>query len=230
MKAKKSPEVDLDNKKVLFFSMGLVIAFAVVLTSLELKQTLEVEEKAIVQEVVVEEEAIPITKPITQPPPPPPPPPPIVTDQIVIVEDDFEIEEEFDFSSEIDETTEITTHELADVYSDGEEEESGTIFLKVEKMPFYPPEGDKSLLAFISKNVSYPVIAQENGIQGRVIVGFVVDRDGSVTDVTVLRPVDPSLDKEAIRVVKKMGKWRPGEQAGKTVRVRYQVPVTFRLR
>ncbi|MEG1905769.1 MAG: energy transducer TonB, partial [Bacteroidales bacterium] len=85
------------------------------------------------------------------------------------------------------------------------------------------------LLGFISKSVKYPVIAQENGIQGRVIVSFVIERDGSVADAVVVRGVDPSLDKEALRVVKSMPKWTPGKQRGKPVRVKYTLPVTFRL-
>ena len=82
---------------------------------------------------------------------------------------------------------------------------------------------------WLGKNVKYPVIAQENNIQGRVTVQFVIERDGSITDVKVLRGVDPSLDKEAVRVVKSMPKWKPGKQRGKPVRVSYTVPINFRL-
>lgn len=91
------------------------------------------------------------------------------------------------------------------------------------------PGGDAELLKFIAKSIKYPVIAQENGIQGRVICAFVVNRDGSVVDAEVLRGVDPSLDKEALRVIGTMPKWTPGKQRGKPVRVKYTVPITFRL-
>ena len=95
-------------------------------------------------------------------------------------------------------------------------------------MPTFPG-GEAALLQYIGKNMKYPVIAQENGIQGRVIVSFVIEKDGHVADVTVVRGVDPALDKEAIRVVSAMPRWRPGEQRGKPVRVKYTLPVTFRL-
>lgn len=85
------------------------------------------------------------------------------------------------------------------------------------------------LLKYLAKSIKYPVIAQENGIQGRVICAFVVNRDGSIVDAEVLRGVDPSLDKEALRVINAMPKWKPGKQRGKPVRVKYTVPVTFRL-
>ena len=109
-----------------------------------------------------------------------------------------------------------------------EEESAQQIFTVVEEMPKFPG-GDAELLKFIAKSIKYPVIAQENGIQGRVICAFVVNRDGSVVDAEVLRGVDPSLDKEALRVIGTMPKWTPGKQRGKPVRVKYTVPITFRL-
>ena len=109
-----------------------------------------------------------------------------------------------------------------------EEESSQTIFTVVEEMPDFPG-GQAELLKFIAKSIKYPVIAQENGIQGRVICAFVVNKDGSVVDAEVLRGVDPSLDKEALRVIGTMPKWKPGKQRGKPVRVKYTVPITFRL-
>ena len=84
-------------------------------------------------------------------------------------------------------------------------------------------------MQYLSSNIHYPAVAAENGVQGRVVVGFVVERDGSITDVNVMRSVDPSLDREAVRVVKNMPRWTPGKQNGSAVRVKYQVPVTFRL-
>ena len=107
-------------------------------------------------------------------------------------------------------------------------EVSNKVFDVVEEMPSFPG-GQGALMAFLSSNIKYPVVAQENGVQGRVIVGFVVERDGSITDVKVMRSVDPSLDREAQRVVKSMPKWKPGKQNGSAVRVKYTVPVVFRL-
>ena len=110
-----------------------------------------------------------------------------------------------------------------------EEPEEQTIFEVVEQMPEFPNGGMAGLMQYLSKNIKYPTIAQENGTQGRVTVQFVVNRDGSIVDAKVLRGVDPYLDKEAIRVISSMPKWKPGMQRGKAVRVKYTVPVMFRL-
>ena len=107
-------------------------------------------------------------------------------------------------------------------------EVSNKVFDVVEEMPHFPG-GPAALQAFLSSNTKYPVVAQENGVQGRVIVSFVVEREGSITDVKVVRSVDPSLDREATRVVKSMPRWSPGKQNGSAVRVKYTVPVVFRL-
>ena len=107
-------------------------------------------------------------------------------------------------------------------------EEETKIFEVVEQMPSFPG-GQAALFEFLSKNIRYPVVAEENGIQGRVIVTFVVERDGSITDVRVVKSVDPSLDKEAVRVTKSMPHWNPGMQNGGPVRVKFTLPVTFRL-
>lgn len=102
------------------------------------------------------------------------------------------------------------------------------VFDVVEQMPDFPG-GMSALMQYLSKHIKYPVIAEENGIQGRVIVTFVVEKNGSITDVQVIKSVDPSLDKEAVRVVKSMPHWIPGKQNGSAVRVKYTLPVTFRL-
>ena len=107
-------------------------------------------------------------------------------------------------------------------------EEETKVFDVVEQMPSFPG-GQNALFEYLSKNIKYPVVAEENGVQGRVIVTFVVERDGSITDVKVAKSVDPSLDKEAMRVVRSMPHWIPGKQNGSAVRVKFTVPVTFRL-
>ena len=106
--------------------------------------------------------------------------------------------------------------------------EETKVFTVVEQMPMFPG-GDAALMSYLANNIHYPTVAAENGVQGRVVVGFVVERDGSITDVRILRGVDPSLDREAMRVVKSMPRWTPGKQNGSAVRVKYQVPVAFRL-
>ena len=107
-------------------------------------------------------------------------------------------------------------------------EEETKVFDVVEQMPSFPG-GPSALMQFLSSNIKYPVVAEENGVQGRVVCTFVVEKDGSITDVRVIKSVDPSLDKEAMRVVKSMPKWIPGKQNGSAVRVKYTLPVTFRL-
>ena len=107
-------------------------------------------------------------------------------------------------------------------------EEENKVFDVVEQMPSFPG-GMAALMAYLQKSIKYPPVAEENGIQGRVICTFVVERDGSVTDVRIAKSVDPSLDKEAQRVVSAMPKWIPGKQNGQSVRVKYTLPVTFRL-
>lgn len=106
--------------------------------------------------------------------------------------------------------------------------EETKVFDVVEQMPSFPG-GQGALMSWLGSNIKYPVVAEENGVQGRVVCTFVVERDGSITDVKVVRGVDPSLDKEAVRVLKAMPKWIPGKQNGSAVRVKYTVPVTFRL-
>ena len=106
--------------------------------------------------------------------------------------------------------------------------EETKVFDVVEQMPQFKG-GDAALMDYLNKSIKYPVIAEENGIQGRVVCTFVVERDGSITDVKVVRSVDPSLDKEAVRVLKAMPKWIPGKQNGSAVRVKFTLPVTFKL-
>jgi protein TonB len=148
-----------------------------------------------------------------------------VTDILNIVEDDVELEEELIIQDT--EATEDTEVDFTDMTTE-EEEEDAPVFFIVEEMPEFPG-GEQALHKFLASNIEYPVIAQENGIQGRVYVKFVVNTDGSITDVEIARGVDPSLDKEALRVVRSMPKWKPGKQRGKAVRVSYTVPINFVL-
>ena len=133
----------------------------------------------------------------------------------------------FDVKGNDEETGEVLKAQQVVVDEKPAEEET-KVFDVVEQMPSFPG-GDAALMQFLNSHIKYPVVAEENGIQGRVIATFVVERDGSITDVKVVKSVDPSLDKEAIRVLKSMPKWIPGKQNGSAVRVKYTVPVTFRL-
>ena len=155
------------------------------------------------------------------------PPAPEVIEEIEIVEDDKETES-IDFSTE-DDDKKVQEIIAVPVQVEEEDPEENVVFQVVENMPEFPG-GQQALFKYLAENVKYPVIAQENGIQGRVICQFVVNKDGSIVDVVAVRSSgEPSLDKEAIRVIQSMPKWKPGKQRGKPVRVKYTVPVNFRL-
>ena len=179
-----------------------------------------------ITDVFFEEEIIPITEQPEQVTPPPPEAPSIA-ETLTIVEDDADVEETAIVSSE--ELNQAVEIKYVPVAVEEEEPEEQTIFEVVEQMPEFPNGGMAGLMQYLSKNIKYPTIAQENGTQGRVTVQFVVNKDGSIVDAKVLRGVDPYLDKEAVRVIMGMPKWKPGMQRGKPVRVKYTVPVMFRL-
>ena len=227
MEIKKTPSADLENKKGLFTEIGLAIVLGVVLAAFEwTSQDAQINVSDMPEEVAVEEEMVPITK-MDEIKPPPPPPPPKMVDVINIVDDKTEINDELDLlDSEMDENTEIEYQDVEVVEEEPVEEEE--VFLIVEQMPKFPG-GDEALRKYLAQSVKYPVIAQENGIQGRVFVSFVVNKNGEVTNVKVARPFDPNLDKEAVRVVQSMPKWEPGMQRGKVVKVSYTVPINFVL-
>ena len=226
MEIKKTPKADLENKRNLFLMIGLVVPLGFVLAAFEYKTSPQkTESLGEVEMQEVEDEIIPITR---EQEVPPPPPPPQVVEVLNIVDDDVEIEDEL-----IIEDTEVTEDMVIDVApvvstQEEEEEEDSQIFFIVEEMPEFPG-GEAALRQYIAKTIEYPVIAQENGIQGRVYVTFVVNTDGSITDARIARGVDPSLDKEALRVVNTLPKWKPGKQRGKPVRVSYTVPINFVL-
>lgn len=226
MELKKSPKADLENKRIIFRQIGLVIGLAVMLVAFEWKSY----EKTVVdissrQVEDVTEEIIPITEQKVKPPPPPP------TKQVVkinIVDDNIMVDEDIDINVEADQNTEVQEYVPVKVDAEEESAEEAQIFMVVESMPVYPG-GESALYTYLAENIKYPQMAKESGIQGRVFVTFVVERDGSVTDVRVLRGIGGGCDEEAIRVVKGMPRWTPGKQRGKSVRVQYNLPVKFTL-
>lgn len=226
MDVKKSPKATLEDKKFLFVLMGLVMVLSLIYIAFEWTDK-EVTVYEVIDPDMLAEEEIEIIQTAQELPPPPPPPAPEIVEELNIVEDDV-VTESVEINTEDDKDKTVTIN--APVTSTGPivEEEDQVVFQVVEKMPSFPG-GDAALFKYLSDNVKYPVIAQENGVQGRVICQFVVNRDGSIVDVEVVRSVDPSLDKEAIRVIKSMPKWSPGQQRGKPVRVKYTLPVNFRL-
>ena len=228
MEIKKTPKADLENKKSTWLLVGYVIVLAFMFVAFEwTKRDIKIDTSQAITDLVFEEEIIPITEQPEQAAPPPPPAAPPIAETLTIVEDDADVEETTIATSE--ETNQAVEIKYVPVAVEEEEPEEQTIFEVVEQMPEFPNGGMAGLMQYLSKNIKYPTIAQENGTQGRVIVQFVVNRDGSIVDAKVLRGVDPYLDKEAIRVISSMPKWKPGMQRGKAVRVKYTVPVMFRL-
>lgn len=227
MEIKKLPKADLESKKQLYFLMGCVVVLAVLFVGFEWStKDVTKYDDAGVADANFEEEIVPIT---TQPdvPPPPPPPPPAVVEELKIVEDTKEVKDVEIASSEDNQNVKQEVVFQPPVVEE-EDPAENQIFTIVEQMPEFPG-GEAALLTYISKNVKYPVVAAENGVQGRVVCSFVINKDGKVVDVEVARGIDPSLDKEAIRVLNTLPAWKPGMQRGKAVRVKYVVPVMFRL-
>ncbi|MDD3561652.1 energy transducer TonB [Petrimonas mucosa] len=224
---KKSPKANIDALKLTSILMGMVVGISVLFFAFEWSsKTKKLDESIIVQDVLAEEE-IEITRRDPPPPPPPPPPAPETPEIIQVVEE--KVETRIEINTEDDASKrQMETFVPPPPPKPKVEEVTEEIFVVVEEQPEFPG-GNAAMMKFLSDNIKYPVIAQENGIQGRVITNFVVERDGSITDVQVVRGVDPSLDKEAVRVIQSMPKWKPGKQRGSAVRVRFTLPVVFRL-
>ena len=225
MLLKKSPEASLEDKKLTYVLMGLVFVLSVCYVALEWTER-EVTKYEVQDMDFQFEEEIEIQQTTQETTPPPPAPVVQEVEVLNVVEDDVETET-IEINTEDDKDVEVVI--AAPVEAPVEEEEEEVVFMVVETMPEFPG-GQQALFKYLSENVKYPVIAQENGIQGRVICQFVVNKDGSIVEVEVVRSGgDPSLDKEAVRVIKSMPKWKPGQQRGKPVRVKYTVPVNFKL-
>jgi len=225
MHIKKSEQASLENDKLIYVLMGLVFVLSLVYVALEWTER-EVTKYEVTDTEFLFEEEVEIQQTTQETPPPPPPPVVQEVEVLNVVEDNVETES-IEVNAEDDKAEEVVI--AAPVEAPVEEEEEEVVFVVVESMPEFPG-GQQALFKYLSENVKYPVIAQENGIQGRVICQFVVNKDGSIVDVEVVRSGgDPSLDKEAIRVIKSMPKWKPGKQRGKAVRVKYTVPVNFKL-
>lgn len=225
MELKKNPKADLRRFSGLFLQVGFVVSLGIIFGAF----SYTVREKTSgslgqLEEIVTEEEMIPITRQ-EEVKPPPPPEPPKMSEVINIVEDDVEIEDELEINDiEADEDTQVEIVQI----DEEEDEAEAEVFLIVETMPEFPG-GDIALRKHIAQSVQYPEIAKENGIMGKVFVQFVVNKKGEVEQVKVVRGVDPALDKEAIRVIQSLPKWKPGEQRGKPVKVAYTVPINFQL-
>lgn len=224
MELKKSPKADLENKRRIFLQVGLVLSLAVVLLAFEWKNyERKVADLGTLEMDFVEEEDIPVTRQETNPTPPPPEP----STELNIVDDDVEIEEEFVIDVEATATTVVKEYVPIVVEKEAEIVEE-VIFTVVEENPGFPG-GEEERMRYLQQNLKYPQMARESGIQGTVYVTFVVEKDGSITDVRILRGIGGGCDEEAARVVKAMPRWNPGKQRGQSVRVQFNLPIRFVL-
>ncbi|PCH67553.1 MAG: energy transducer TonB [Bacteroidales bacterium] len=237
MNPKKNPKADLEKLKSLFFEIGLAMALAFTLISFEWPSRVkEVVEIRNLIDLKLDEEIIPITRQEEIKEKPKLPPKIQLTDVITIVENDTELETELEIVEE--DLNQETEFKIAsqEVFVEEELDDEIKIFVIVEEMPIFRPdicknnvEGNLELYRYINSSIRYPVIAQENGITGRVYVSFVVGKDGSISKVELLRGVDPSLDREALRVIQNLPKFEPGKQRGKPVKVSYSTVINFVL-
>jgi len=221
---KKNPKIDLKNHRILFFQIGMLVALTIVLAAFQYS-TQEIDKTTFTLELpfAIPDELIPITR--RDEPKPPEPPIPKVVSVIEIVETgvDF-IEDSTDWVIDLPVDTYIPIIPIEDEIVEDEPVE----FYRVEQKPLFVG-GDMALLKYLASNTMYPAEAINNGIQGRVYVSFIIGKQGEVNHVSLLRPCDPILDKEALRVVRSMPDWKPGKQRGKPVEVKYNVPINFRL-
>ena len=228
METKKSERVDLEKGKWTSLLMGFTIALAVMFVTLEWTQreVADNSELYTVADVTLNEELVPVTLPEKKTVPPPPA---AVTkaEIIEIIDDDADIIEDMPASPD-DNSNDWVDLTQIDVIEVEPEPVDDIPYTVVEDQPEFPG-GAAALYEYLSKNIKYPAICRENNIQGRVVVVFIVNRDGSIVEPEVVKSVNPMLDKEALRVISNMPKWKPGLQFGKPVRVKFTVPVNFRL-
>ena len=230
MEIKKSEKANLENKKLLFLELGLIITLGIVWGAFEYtsKET-NVSMLEDTTEILIEEEIIPITQD-TPPPPPAAPKIPVLSDQIDIVDDEIEVNDDLFMNLEDDSNMGVEIMEYVEVTEEEVVEEEAIPFQLVEEKPSFQGGDANQFSKWVNSRLEYPEIAKENGVQGRVTLQFTVEKDGTVTKVRVLRGVDPSLDKEAVRVVSMSPKWKPGKQRDRAVPVTYTFPVIFQLR
>ena len=231
MEIKKSEKASLENKRLLFTEIGLILALLIVWGAFSYSSK---DKKVAVFEDVSEEIAVEEEIPITQentPPPPETPDVPVLSDQIDIVDDEIAVDDNLFLNLEDDSNIGIEIMDYVEAVVEEEEvEEEAIPFQLVEEKPKFQGGDANDFTRWVNSRLQYPEIAKENGVQGRVTLQFTVNADGSVANVKVLRGVDPSLDQEAVRVVSSSPKWTPGRQRDRAVKVTYTFPVVFQLR
>jgi protein TonB len=224
MEPKKTEKADLTNKSGLFFNIGLVVTLLVVVMAFEYSVRDESGDVNLAKNTNLVEEILEVP-PTEQPPPPPPK---IQQPQIIEVPDEEEIKEDIkvEFDVEVTEDTKVEEITIAPVVE--EKEDVDQIFLVVEESAT-PKGGMAAFYKYVSEKMKYPAQARRMGIEGKVFIEFVINRDGSITDVKLMKGIGAGCDEEAIRVVQSAPPWNPGKQRGKPVRQRYVVPIIFKL-
>lgn len=231
MEVKKSEKASLENKRLLFTEIGFVVALIAIYFAFNWSST---EKEVATLEAEVANVEVEDMVPITQETPPPPeaaPKIPILSDQIDVVDDNIKVDDNMFQNLEDDANSGV---EIIDYIESAPEEETveeeAIPFQLVEEKPSFNGGDANEFSKWVNSKLVYPEIAKENGVQGRVTLQFTVNADGTVSNVKVLRGVDSSLDKEAVRVVSSSPKWKPGKQRDRAVKVTYTFPVIFQLR
>lgn len=228
METIKTHKANLDEKRFVFLEIGIIVSLILVFFAFNIKSYKKINVDTLFSPgTEITEEIVPVT--IQQAQELPPPPPKTVT-KIRIVEDNVDVKSDIDINVEADQSTVIEKYVpyVPPVVNEEEEIKEEQVFVVVESMPSFPG-GQAELMKYLSANLKYPSAAKEIGISGRVFLTFVVEKDGSVTDIQILRGIGGGCDEEAIRVVKSMPKWIPGKQRSVPVRVRFNLPVKFTL-
>ncbi|MBP5559381.1 MAG: energy transducer TonB [Bacteroidales bacterium] len=229
MEVKKSQKASLENKRLLFVEIGFVVALLVTLLAFEWSSKEKKESSLLAENTeIIEEEMIPITQE-TPPPPPEVAKIPVLSDQIDIIDDDIKVNDNI-LNLEDDSSLGVEIQDYVEEVKEEVVEEETIPFQLVEEKPKFQGGDANDFSKWVNQRLVYPEVAKENGVQGRVMLQFTVKTDGTVSDVKVLRGVDPSLDKEAVRVVSMSPKWTPGKQRDRKVKVTYTFPVIFQLR
>lgn len=228
MEARKNPKADINRYRMLFFNIGLVVSLSLVLLAFEWRfyDTSGVLNAAATIDDTFEET---LDVPPTEQPPPPPPETKNVN--FIAVEDTEEIEDELEIKFDIEMTEETVIADIpeqVEVVEEIEEEAAEEVFVIVEEQP-HPYGGIQAFYDYINKNIKYPAQARRMNIEGRVFVQFIIEKDGSISQVQVIRGISETCDEEAVRVVSSAPKWAPGKQRGKPVRVKLVLPISFRL-
>ena len=230
MEIKKSKKASLENKRLLFTEIGLIVALLAVWGAFSYStKDKKVSDLLDVNQDIEVEEMVPITEE-TPPPPPEAPKIPILSDQIDIVDDDIKVDDDMFMNLEDNANMGVEIQDYVEQVEEEHVEEEAIPFQLVEKKPTFMGGDANTFSKWVNEKLVYPEIAKENGVQGRVVLQFTVNADGSVSGVKVLRGVDAARAKEAVSVVSQSPRWEPGRQRDRAVKVTYTFPVIFQLR